>query len=145
MDFDRIAEMAADEREAYRAGYLAKMASEGLTPGAVDEMLAADGMEKPAVLGGALKLLGLQNLVGGGGSGGGLSSMATAAVLGIPVGVGGALGWGIANMQNPTKEDIELMEQSALADEYRHQTHALRGEVVRANRRRKPVRRSIGL
>ncbi len=144
MDFDRIAELAADEREAYRAGYLAKMASVGLSPGDVDAMLSSGGLEKWAFApGNILKYLGIQHLMGG--LGGSITRLPTAALIGIPVGLGGVAGWAAANMINPSKRDIDIMEQSALADEYRHQTNALHGEVARANRRKPRTRRSIGL
>jgi hypothetical protein len=140
---DRIAELAPDERAAYRAGYLAKMASNGYTPSDADNLLAGRPMAKRAA-GGILTLLGLSKLFDNGVSK--LPAAAAGLAVGLPIALGGVAGWGVANLRNPGEEDIEILENNALADEYRHQTNVLKGELARMNRRSGGKRRrSIGL
>lgn len=136
----KIAELAADEREAFRAGYLAKMASAGMTPRDVD-----DALTKRAAMPDMLKWLGLNRVWNS--VSGTLTSLPPAVLIGGPIAAGGTAGWAAANLINPTKQDIEIMENEGLASEYKRQTAALKGEVELAERRRKRARRrrSLGL
>jgi hypothetical protein len=141
---DKIAALAADEREAYRAGYLAKMAVEGYSPDEADALLSAPGPEKRAGAFSELKsLLGAKEMMSwvGGKPSLGLSAIA----LGAPVALGGALGWGAASLTNPSDKDLEMLEDDVLANEYRHQTNALRADLLRRKKKPRAGQRSVGI
>ena len=127
LDIDTIAKLATDECEAYRAGYLAEMAAAGLTPGDVDTALEKRAFDIGSLFDKS-------------------KSLATMVLVGLPLSLGGVAGWAAANATNPGKEDIEILENESLANEYRRQTAALRGEIELARRRTgRRKARSIGL
>jgi hypothetical protein len=151
VDTDKIAELATTEREAFRAGYLAKMAREGFSPSEVGEMFKKSaGMRKQALTG--LELLsaagvfqGLNALRHAAGTGLGYAVKSplymAGAAMGAPVVAGDMLGKTHAMLKGPSKQDVEIMENEGLAQMYEQQTQMLRGAVERANRGRKQKKR----
>lgn len=129
--------MDVTAKEAFRLGFLARCAQEGLT----GEHLSArikSAAEKQSILGMALLGLGAAGAYGlaSGGIAGVLNGAGTVAGL-IPAGGllgGAALGYGAAKMTEPniTDEDIKSQE---LADTYR-----IYAEKAKANRRARQYR-----
>jgi hypothetical protein len=136
--FDKLASLAADEREAFRAGYLARLAAAGVSPGEFEEEL----VKRAGAFDDFSKMLGWQKITGWLGSP--LSSTAGAVLWGAPVALGGIAGWAAANALNPSDKDLEMLEDEALANEYRHQTNRLLAEAARS-RRPAGKARSVGL
>lgn len=146
--FEKIASMVETEEEAFRAGYLAKLAASEITPSQFDAFLEDPrGYVKSAgVSDSILKLLGLKQL---GGVGSSMGGMGLALAGGIPLMLGGAAGYGLANMNTPTNKDIKLMEQEAIADTYDYHTRRLKGENKLYQKKKKDKEsgktRSMGL
>lgn len=124
-------------QEAFKVGFLARCARDGLTPPQMlaRVKLAGDLLEKHAVLGG---LMG-----GAAGAAGGVANRV--AGLGIPLAlaappiVGGLGGYALARMTDVDDTDVDAIKNQELVDEYRRQAEALRRR--RAVRDSKPEHR----
>ena len=143
---EKIAALAEDEESAFRAGYFAKLASYGLTPSEFESLWRnPEEHMKKCASGDILRYLGLSKLFGGASSGLGMLAAATA----LPIGVGGLIGWGAADMSKPTNKDVKLMEQEALADTYDYHSRRLLGEKNMYDKKQKQMAsggaRSMGL
>jgi hypothetical protein len=111
--------MSNENRDAFKLGFLARCAEEGLT----GEKLAA-------------RLASVEKVAAGDGVGGAL-----AALYGVPIGLGllggGAAGWGAAKLMEPRLSDDEIKAQ-----ELAH-TYKVYADRIRARRKAKQYRPSF--
>lgn len=117
---EKAAELADTEEEAYRLGYLAKLASMGISPGELEPILDR-GMSKSAL--GAVGL--------GLAAHGGLKMLQNTVPLALAVGAvpavfGTLSGRAAKDEASPSAEDVAMMEDEVLAEEYRRETNRLR-------------------
>ncbi len=120
-------------QEAFKVGFLAKCAADGLTP---DQTLAAvksaaDLFSKEAVVG---TLLG-KGIDVAKGVGGGLARFGLPLALVAPPIVGGMAGYGLAKATDIGETDVAELKDQELIDEYNRQTAAIaRARAAKANR-----------
>lgn len=120
-------------REAFKAGFLTRCASDGMTPeqmlGAVK--LAAEMFEKRAVVGTVVG----QGIDAAKGLAGGLLRMGVPLAIAAPPILGGLGGYALAKATDIDDTDVEAIKNRELVDEYERQTEGLaRRRAVRDRR-----------
>ena len=124
-----------DRKDAYKVGFLVKLAELGVTPNAFYALTKKAFVDPSSLIASALSGMG-----GAGKSalGSGISmirpatSLAAQAAIGAPIAIGGASGIASAMLDAPKEENIELMRQAELLGMYRRLT-----EEINARRARK--------
>jgi len=122
---------AADRANAFKVGFLTKLAEIGVTPNEFNERIkqAFDPLTMLLAGAGGATEAG-QKVIGTGVDVGGslLKNLAYAGLLG-PLALGGTAGALEAKMTSPSAEDIEALQNAELAAKYEQLTRAIKGRM----------------
>ena len=120
------------KREAFKVGFLCKVAELGMTPAEFNTII-----DKQAQAGPIAKLIGgLGGVVGAAGKGAigaisELSPYALMAMVGLPVAGGIMTGWGHSHLKDVSEEDVERMKIRDVVNTYRSEASRIRRKLHR--------------